>query len=72
LFPRICHVHYTALYKIVDHVCDELGVERQKSLSLWSAVGSHLGYLRRLGQPSPPAVAGAGAKSQPAPAVPVA
>ena len=65
-------MHYTALYTIVDEVCDDLGFERQKSLSLWGAIGSHLAYLKTLGLPSPPAVAGAGAKSQLAPAVPVA
>ena len=49
LFPRICHVHYPALAPIVEAVCARHGVPYRTNRSLRSAIGSHLRWLRRMG-----------------------
>jgi len=50
LFPRIAHVHYPALAKIVESVCAEHGVPCRENVTLGSALRSHYAFVRRMGQ----------------------
>ncbi len=49
LFPRICHVHYPAISKLVEQTCRDLGVRYSEHKSFWSGVASHFRWLRRMG-----------------------
>jgi linoleoyl-CoA desaturase len=49
LFPKICHVHYPALSRIVREVSERHGLRRRSYVSLTDAIGSHFRHLRRLG-----------------------
>lgn len=51
LFPKIGHVHYPALAKIVAEVCAEQGVEHRTKQTLWQALQGHVRYLKRMGNP---------------------
>jgi len=51
LFPRISHVHYSALAPIVRRVCADFSVEHLSHSSLWKALRSHLLFLKRMGRP---------------------
>ena len=53
LFPRICHVHYPALSKIVEGVCRDFGVRYSSNRSFISAVASHYRWLTAMGRPLP-------------------
>lgn len=53
LFPRICHIHYPALSRIVESVCHEFGVRYMAHRSFLAGVASHFRWLRRLGRPEP-------------------
>ena len=50
LFPKISHVHYAALARIVREVCQELGVAHLCHETLWSALQAHFRCLKRLGR----------------------
>jgi len=50
LFPRISHIHYPALNKIVKQACAEYNVPYIEYRSVRTAVASHVAYLRGLGQ----------------------
>jgi linoleoyl-CoA desaturase len=49
LFPRICHVHYPAISKLVEETCRELGVKYSEHKTFWSGIASHFRWLRRMG-----------------------
>src|SRR5208283_3015759 len=51
LFPRICHVHYPQVARIVAQVCNEHKIAYQAHNSLYSAVRSHYRFLRLMGRP---------------------
>ncbi len=51
LFPRICHVNYPALSRIVEDTCREYGVTYNSYGSFFSGLKSHYNWLRTLGQP---------------------
>ena len=53
LFPRICHIHYPAISKLVEQTCRELGVKYNAHESFWSGVVSHFRWLRRMGMAEP-------------------
>lgn len=53
LFPRICHVHYPALAKLVEDTSREFGVRYHAHRTLWAAVASHFRWLRGMGAPAP-------------------
>ncbi len=53
LFPRVCHVHYPALSRIVESTCQEFGVSYANHGSFLDGLGSHYRWLRTLGQPEP-------------------
>jgi linoleoyl-CoA desaturase len=50
LFPRICHVHYPDLSRIVERTCRDCGVPFRTHRSFLSGVASHYRWLRRMGQ----------------------
>jgi linoleoyl-CoA desaturase len=52
LFPKICHVHYPELSKIVEDTCREFGIRYNEHKTLWAGLVSHYRWLRRMGQPT--------------------
>lgn len=50
LFPRICHVHYPQLARIVERSCRKAGVEYHVNPSVRSAIASHYRWLRQMGR----------------------
>jgi linoleoyl-CoA desaturase len=56
LFPKICHIHYPALAPIVERVCRAHGVRYFAFPTAWSALRSHVRWLREMGRrPAQPA-----------------
>jgi linoleoyl-CoA desaturase len=51
LFPRVCHLHYPALSRIVEDTCREHGVRYRAQESVRAAVGSHVRWLKQMGRP---------------------
>jgi linoleoyl-CoA desaturase len=52
LFPRICHVNYPAISKVVEATCREFGVNYAEHTSLRAGLASHFRWLRRMGMPN--------------------
>ena len=50
LFPKISHVHYPAISKIIKHTCSEYGLTYIEFPKMRHAILSHVAYLRRLGR----------------------
>ena len=50
LFPRISHVHYPAISKIIKSTCQEYGIHYIEYPKMTNAIHSHVMYLKRLGQ----------------------
>lgn len=50
LFPRISHVHYPAISKIIKKTCGEYGINYIEFPKMRQAIVSHIHYLKRLGQ----------------------
>jgi len=50
LFPKISHVHYPAISKIVKDVCREFNVQYSEYKTVWSAIKSHILYLKYMGK----------------------
>lgn len=50
LFPRISHVHYPAISKIIKKTCGEYGIDYIEFPKMRQAILSHIHYLKRLGQ----------------------
>ncbi|MDX1902897.1 MAG: acyl-CoA desaturase [Thermonemataceae bacterium] len=50
LFPRISHVHYPAISKIVKEVCLDYNVKYYEAPTLWSAIVSHTKMLKTFGK----------------------
>ncbi|OAI50194.1 linoleoyl-CoA desaturase [Planctomycetaceae bacterium SCGC AG-212-F19] len=53
LFPRICHIHYRAISKLVEQTCTEFGMRYVAMDTVWGSLASHYRWLRRMGLPSP-------------------
>ncbi len=51
LFPRISHVHYPLVARVVEQVCREHGVTYLTHRSFAAGIASHYRLLRRLGRP---------------------
>ncbi len=49
LFPRVSHIHYPAISKIVEQKCKEHGIQYNSIPSFWAAVNSHFSFLKDLG-----------------------
>lgn len=50
LFPRICHVHYAALSKLVQAECAAFNLPYNSLPSFHAAVSSHFRFIRALGR----------------------
>jgi linoleoyl-CoA desaturase len=50
LFPRVSHVHYPAISKIVKKVCNAHGIPYHQFPTMTSAVVSHFRFMKRLGR----------------------
>lgn len=50
LFPKISHVHYPAISKIVKSVCLEHQLQYVEYPTMRKAVGAHLRFLRQMGR----------------------
>jgi len=55
LFPRICHVHYPKIARIVEKTCKQHGIAYHSFPTVSSAVRSHYHHLRHMGKPVPTA-----------------
>ena len=53
LFPRICHIHYPRISKLVEETCREFGVQYHAHKSFFAGVASHFRWLRQMGQGQP-------------------
>jgi linoleoyl-CoA desaturase len=49
LFPRISHVHYPALNKILKETCEKHNVRYIEYKTMFQAIRSHLIYLKQIG-----------------------
>lgn len=49
LFPKISHVHYPAISKIIRRTCQEYGLTYIEYPKMRHAILSHVAYLRKLG-----------------------
>jgi len=52
LFPTICHIHYSAITKIVQAACRDHGINCAEHKSFWAGLASHYRWLRRMGMPN--------------------
>lgn len=52
LFPRICHIHYPRLSRLVENTCKEFGIQYNQHRGFFTGVASHFRWLRQMGQPS--------------------
>ncbi|HUY90941.1 MAG TPA: acyl-CoA desaturase [Pirellulales bacterium] len=50
LFPRICHLHYPAISKVVKQTCADYGIRYVAHETLYDGVSSHYRWLRRMGR----------------------
>jgi len=50
LFPKVCHVHYPALSRIVEGVCKDFGVRYTCHRNAFAAIASHYRWLREMGR----------------------
>jgi linoleoyl-CoA desaturase len=53
LFPRVCHIHYPAISKIVDDACREFGVRHSAHRTFRAGLASHYRFLKTMGKPAP-------------------
>jgi linoleoyl-CoA desaturase len=50
LFPKISHVHYPELSKIIRQACQEYGIEYIEYPKMRYAVASHVAFLKQMGR----------------------
>lgn len=50
LFPKISHIHYPALSKIIKQACREYGITYIEYARVRYAVASHVAFLRQMGR----------------------
>jgi len=50
LFPKISHVHYPAISKIIKEACQEYGVPYIEYAKMRYAVASHVSFLKQMGR----------------------
>jgi linoleoyl-CoA desaturase len=51
LFSKICHVHYPAVSKVVEEVCNEFGICYSAHKTFLAALASHYRWISEMGQP---------------------
>src|SRR5205807_10524287 len=50
LFPKISHVHYPQISKIIKQACEEYGVNYIEYPRVRLAIASHVSFLREMGR----------------------
>src|SRR3989441_235444 len=50
--PRLCHVNYPAISKLVEETCREFGIKYTEHRSFRAGLASHFRWLRRMGMPT--------------------
>lgn len=50
LFPRVSHIHYPAISRLVREACQEFNITYHEHKTMFSAIVSHLVHLRKLGR----------------------
>jgi linoleoyl-CoA desaturase len=50
LFPRICHIHYPALSRIVEATCRDFGIKYVSYPTIWAAIVAHYRFVKELGR----------------------
>ena len=50
LFPKISHIHYPAISKIIKEVCQKYGITYMEYPKVRYAVASHISFLRQMGR----------------------
>ncbi|HSG31960.1 MAG TPA: acyl-CoA desaturase [Thermodesulfobacteriota bacterium] len=50
LFPKICHVHYPELSKIVEKTCNEFGITYNAYKNLSEGIASHYRWIYQMGR----------------------
>lgn len=50
LFPKVSHIHYPQISKIIKQTCKEFGVEYIEYPKMRYAVASHIAFLREMGR----------------------
>jgi len=50
LFPKISHIHYPAISKIVKQACQEFDVPYIEYPRMYQAVASHVNFLKQMGR----------------------
>ncbi len=50
LFPKISHIHYPAISKIIKQVCKEYGIAYNEYPKVRYAVASHISFLQQMGR----------------------
>jgi len=58
LFPRICHVHYPRISRVVERACRKAGVPYRANATFRSALRSHYRWVKRMGRPEAVRAAG--------------
>ena len=49
LFPKVCHVHYPRIARVVQEACEAHGIQHTTQPTLRSALAAHGRWLRRMG-----------------------
>jgi linoleoyl-CoA desaturase len=49
LFPKVSHIHYPEISKIIKQTCADFGVRYREFPKMRHAIASHASYLRRMG-----------------------
>ncbi len=50
-FPKISHIHYPAISKIIKQTCIDFGIKYSEYPKMRHAIASHTSYLRKMGRP---------------------
>ncbi len=50
LFPRVCHINYARISRLVENECRRHGLQYNTHATLWQAIASHFRWLRHMGQ----------------------
>jgi linoleoyl-CoA desaturase len=53
LFPKVCHVHYPAISRLLQESCEKFGETYRVHPSFTAALASHARWLKRMGNPEP-------------------
>ena len=56
LFPKICHIHYPKIAKIVEQTAKEFGVPYLDNPSFASAMASHYRFMKTMGADENPEI----------------